>query len=72
MLYAVCCILPSDASWPDSVCRRRSERTVGVNPVYSILHTVCCFCMFQYVFSGESEWTEQRIKQLQVLKDIAL
>ena len=28
--------------------------------------------MFQYVFSGESEWTEQRIKQLQVLKDIAL
>jgi len=27
--------------------------------------------MFQYVFSGESEWTEQRIKQLQVLKDIA-
>jgi len=28
--------------------------------------------LFQYVFSGESEWTEQRIKQLQVLKDIAL
>ena len=28
--------------------------------------------MFQYVFSGESEWTEQRIKQLQVLKDTAL
>jgi len=28
--------------------------------------------MFQYVFSGESEWTEQRIRQLQVLKDIAL
>jgi len=28
--------------------------------------------MFQYVFSGESEWTEQRIKQLQVLKGIAL
>jgi len=28
--------------------------------------------MFQYVFSGESDWTEQRIKQLQVLKDIAL
>ncbi|MEM0325309.1 MAG: site-specific DNA-methyltransferase [Candidatus Aenigmatarchaeota archaeon] len=27
--------------------------------------------MYQYVFSGESEWTEQRIKQLQVLKDIA-
>ncbi len=26
---------------------------------------------YQYVFSGESEWTEQRIKQLQVLKDIA-
>ena len=43
-----------------------------MNPVYSILHTVCCFCLFQYVFSGESEWTEQRIKQLQDLKDIAL
>ena len=28
--------------------------------------------LYQYVFSGESEWTEQRIKQLQVLKDIAL
>jgi hypothetical protein len=28
--------------------------------------------LFQYVFSDESEWTEQRIKQLQVLKDIAL
>jgi hypothetical protein len=28
--------------------------------------------LFQYVFTGESEWTEQRIKQLQVLKDIAL
>ena len=26
--------------------------------------------MFQYVFSGESEWTEQRIKQLLVLKDV--
>jgi len=26
--------------------------------------------MFQYVFSGESEWTEQRIKQLQALKDV--
>ena len=28
--------------------------------------------LYQYVFSGESDWTEQRIKQLQVLKDIAL
>ena len=28
--------------------------------------------LYQYVFSGESEWTEQRIKQLQALKDIAL
>jgi adenine-specific DNA-methyltransferase len=28
--------------------------------------------LYQYVFSGESEWTEPRIKQLQVLKDIAL
>ncbi len=27
--------------------------------------------LYQYVYSGESEWTEQRIKQLQVLKDIA-
>ena len=27
--------------------------------------------MYQYVFSGESEWNETRIKQLQVLKDIA-
>ena len=27
--------------------------------------------LYQYVFSGESEWTEKRIKQLQVLKDIA-
>ncbi|MBC7092082.1 MAG: site-specific DNA-methyltransferase, partial [Nitrososphaeria archaeon] len=27
--------------------------------------------LYQYVFSGESEWTEERIKQLQVLKDIA-
>ncbi|MEA2065661.1 MAG: DNA methyltransferase, partial [Thermotogota bacterium] len=26
---------------------------------------------YQYVFSGESEWTEKRIKQLQALKDIA-
>jgi len=26
---------------------------------------------YQYVFSGESEWTENRIKQLQALKDIA-
>ena len=26
---------------------------------------------YQYVFSGESEWAEKRIKQLQVLKDIA-
>lgn len=28
--------------------------------------------LYQYVFSGESEWTEKRIKQLQVLKDISL
>lgn len=28
--------------------------------------------LYQYVFSGESEWTEKRIKQLQALKDIAL
>ena len=28
--------------------------------------------MFQYVFSGEREWTEQRIRQLQALKDVAL
>ncbi len=27
--------------------------------------------LYQYVFSGESEWTEKRIKQLRVLKDIA-
>ncbi|MFA4919965.1 MAG: hypothetical protein WC581_12050 [Thermodesulfovibrionales bacterium] len=27
--------------------------------------------LYQYVFSGESEWTETRIKQLQTLKDIA-
>lgn len=27
--------------------------------------------LYQYVFSGESEWTEKRITQLQVLKDIA-
>src|SRR4030043_2418331 len=27
--------------------------------------------LYQYVFSGESEWTEARIKQLQTLKDIA-
>lgn len=27
--------------------------------------------LYQYVFSGESDWTEKRIKQLQVLKDIA-
>jgi len=27
--------------------------------------------LYQYVFSGESQWTETRIKQLQVLKDIA-
>jgi adenine-specific DNA-methyltransferase len=27
--------------------------------------------LYQYVFSGVSEWTETRIKQLQVLKDIA-
>ncbi|RKX91657.1 MAG: site-specific DNA-methyltransferase [Spirochaetes bacterium] len=27
--------------------------------------------LYQYVFSGESVWTEKRIKQLQVLKDIA-
>ncbi len=27
--------------------------------------------LYQYVFSGESEWTEERIKQLQILKDIA-
>jgi len=26
--------------------------------------------LYQYVFSGESEWTDTRIKQLQVLKDI--
>jgi len=26
--------------------------------------------LYQYVFSGESVWTEKRIKQLQVLKDI--
>lgn len=25
--------------------------------------------LYQYVFSGESEWTEERIKQLQILKD---
>ncbi len=29
------------------------------------------FWLYQYVFSGNSEWTEKRIKQLQVLKDIA-
>ncbi len=28
--------------------------------------------LYQYVFSGVSEWTETRIKQLQILKDIAL
>jgi adenine-specific DNA-methyltransferase len=27
--------------------------------------------LYQYVFSGESQWTETRIKQLQTLKDIA-
>ncbi|MFN3467400.1 MAG: site-specific DNA-methyltransferase, partial [Candidatus Brocadiales bacterium] len=27
--------------------------------------------LYQYVFSGESQWTETRIKQLQILKDIA-
>ncbi|MBU4350605.1 site-specific DNA-methyltransferase [bacterium] len=27
--------------------------------------------LYQYVFSGESEWLEERIKQLQILKDIA-
>jgi len=27
--------------------------------------------IYQYVFSGESAWTKKRIKQLQVLKDIA-
>jgi len=27
--------------------------------------------LYQYVFSGESEWIDKRIKQLQVLKDIA-
>jgi len=27
--------------------------------------------LYQYVFSGESEWTEKRIKQLQILKDTA-
>ena len=27
--------------------------------------------IYQYVFSGESEWTEDRIRQLQALKDIA-
>jgi len=27
--------------------------------------------LYQYVFSGESEWTEKRIEQLQTLKDIA-
>jgi len=27
--------------------------------------------LYQYVFSGESEWTETRIKQLQSLRDIA-
>jgi len=27
--------------------------------------------LYQYVFSGESQWTEERIKQLQVLKNIA-
>jgi len=27
--------------------------------------------IYQYVFAGESEWTEPRIKQLQTLKDIA-
>jgi adenine specific DNA methylase Mod len=26
---------------------------------------------YQYVFSGESEWTEKRIKQLQILRNIA-
>jgi len=27
--------------------------------------------LYQYVFSGESKWSEERIKQLQILKDIA-
>jgi adenine-specific DNA-methyltransferase len=27
--------------------------------------------LYQYVFSGESEWTEERIRQLQALKEIA-
>lgn len=27
--------------------------------------------LYQYVFSGESQWTEDRIKQLQTLRDIA-
>jgi adenine specific DNA methylase Mod len=28
--------------------------------------------LYQYIFAGESAWTEQRIRQLQSLKDIAL
>ena len=27
--------------------------------------------LYQYVYSGESEWSEERIKQLQILKDIS-
>jgi len=27
--------------------------------------------LYQYVFSGESKWSEERIKQLQILKDIS-
>jgi hypothetical protein len=51
-------------------------------PVCCLLPTVCCFeaflreqfdlWLYQNLFSGESECTEQRIKQLQGLKDIAL
>jgi adenine specific DNA methylase Mod len=54
------------------VFRKQSEVDYFINKnAKAFLEEQFNLWLYQYVFSGESEWTETRTKQLQVLKDIA-
>lgn len=54
------------------VFERQSEVDYFINKnARAFLEEQFSLWLYQYVFSGESEWTEPRIKQLQTLKDIA-
>lgn len=54
------------------VFERQSEVDYFINKnAKAFLEEQFSLWLYQYVFIGESAWTEQRIRQLQVLKDIA-